>query len=768
MHREDCTQCFDSIDDPDGLNVCLTCFNGGCAGERNHAELHYKISRHPLIVNIRRTKKPKAERDEPPQKMSKLAIVAETESDLYNTNTKVHCYLCDGKEIDNTLGNLSEIVDSVMSAMAFGRQTEVQAWEQEIHPCEHTLFMKQSDSKALEQQSLAHCSSCDLKENLWLCLQCGNLGCGRAQFGGVSGNSHGLSHFDASHHPVAVKLGSLTPEGTADVYCYSCNDEKADIDLAQHLAHWGINVADRKKTEMSLTEMQIEQNLRWEFSMTSDDGKELIPLFGQGLTGIKNLGNSCYLASILQCLYALPVFKERYYRHAQNLPEVLSPAEDLETQLRKIGDGLLSGRYSRPDTDVKATEYAPAMRNQKGIAPVMLKALIGKGHEEFSTMRQQDAFELLLHLFSHIERSKQIGDLKNPVSDFKFEAEQRLQCMGCKRVAYKTDVQDNISVAVPARKIKSPDIIMGEGGGAEAGKDTKDTFEAVTLKECLDIFTSDEVVEFSCKACGGNAGAKKRFRFKTFPKVLIVNCRRFKLINWVPTKLDIPIVVSDESFLLDEYLSSGIQPGEEALPDEPEQTPQFVPNEAAMAQLEAMGFPKPRCEKALYNTGNTDADTAMNWLFCHMEDPDIDEPLVIPTASNTTASSVNEENIDTITSMGFSRKKAKRALIATNGNVESAMEWIFGQMDAPEEDDNDEEVEQILESSKKEVQAGSLDLPANFKLNSIVCHKGGSIHAGHYVAFVKKDLNNVEGEEGEHWVLFNDEKVVKRDRKSVV
>jgi ubiquitin carboxyl-terminal hydrolase 5/13 len=40
-----------------------------------------------------------------------------------------------------------------MSAMAFGRQTEVQAWEQEIHPCEHTLFMKQSDSKALEQQS---------------------------------------------------------------------------------------------------------------------------------------------------------------------------------------------------------------------------------------------------------------------------------------------------------------------------------------------------------------------------------------------------------------------------------------------------------------------------------------------------------------------------------------------------------------------------------------------------------------------------------------
>ena len=47
--------------------------------------------------------------------------------------------------------------------------------------------------------------------------------------------------------------------------------------------------------------------------------------------------------------------------------------------------------------------------------------------------------------------------------------------------------------------------------------------------------------------------------------------------------------------------------------------PEF--NAAAMSQLEAMGFPTIRCQKALLATGNSDPEAAMNWLFQHMEDP---------------------------------------------------------------------------------------------------------------------------------------------------
>lgn len=52
--------------------------------------------------------------------------------------------------------------------------------------------------------------------------------------------------------------------------------------------------------------------------------------------------------------------------------------------------------------------------------------------------------------------------------------------------------------------------------------------------------------------------------------------------------------------------------------------PQF--NEAAIQQLEAMGFPTIRCQKALLATGNSDAEAAMNWLFAHMEDAGTPRP----------------------------------------------------------------------------------------------------------------------------------------------
>ncbi|KAI9836844.1 MAG: hypothetical protein M1819_001009 [Sarea resinae] len=688
--------------------------------------------------------------------MSKLAIAAETESDRYDTETHIRCFECSLDDIDSSSGKLAAVVDGVMNAMTFARQEEVKAWEQEMTPCEHTLCLEQDPSRQIESQDLGHCSMCDLKENLWLCLQCGNLGCGRAQFGGVGGNSHGLAHSDSSHHPVAVKLGSITPEGTADIYCYACNEERTDPELAAHLAHWGINIAEREKTEKSLTELQIEQNLKWEFSMTTEDGKELKPLFGHGLTGLKNLGNSCYLNSILQCLFSLPVFQDRYFFPQSTPPASEIPAEDLETQLRKIADGLLSGRYSHPDSDVLVSEHTPDCPHQKGLAPAMFKHLIGRGHEEFSTMRQQDAFELLLHVFKLITRSPHPAPLKDPVQAFSFVMEQRLQCLNCKKVRYRSDIQDNISIPVPVRRIH------GTEGGNETEK--KDTFAAVTLKECLDIFTAPERVELTCAACASKDGFTKRSLFKTFPEVLAVNARRFELVNWVPTKLDVPVVVGDEPFLLDTYKSPGLQDNEEVLPEDADTAdrPSFTPNELAMGQLEAMGFPRVRCEKALHATGNADAEAAMNWLFAHIDDDDIDVPVDLGGVSGGGASgeTVDQEKVEMLGSMGFQSAQARKALLETGGDVERAVEWLFSHPDDQGDFVHDEgSAAQTAAVTKEErTLPGSEALPATFQLQSIVCHKGGSIHAGHYVAFVRK---LVGGEAGESWVLFNDEKVVK-------
>ena len=139
--------------------------------------------------------------------------------------------------------------------MSSSQKSEVKAWEEEITGCEHGLTLQQEASSSISPAGLAKCNACELNNNLWLCLTCGSLSCGRQQFGGTGGNGHALKHFEATSHPFAVKLGTITPEGTADIYCYACNDARLDAMLQEHLGNFAIMVADQKKTEKSMTEL---------------------------------------------------------------------------------------------------------------------------------------------------------------------------------------------------------------------------------------------------------------------------------------------------------------------------------------------------------------------------------------------------------------------------------------------------------------------------------------------------------------------------------
>lgn len=93
-----------------------------------------------------------SQRDEPPQKMMKLAIAAETEEDRYYTRLRVQCYDCGVEDVDRSRGKLPTVIDGVLKANTFARQAEVQAWEQEMTPCEHILCLGQEVARRIESQ----------------------------------------------------------------------------------------------------------------------------------------------------------------------------------------------------------------------------------------------------------------------------------------------------------------------------------------------------------------------------------------------------------------------------------------------------------------------------------------------------------------------------------------------------------------------------------------------------------------------------------------
>lgn len=664
-----------------GVCVCLHCFRTGCTGDaaRAHAGLHQRRTGHDLAVRIQRTPR----QAEP---ITKLAVVEKSDEETYEYVRELVCLACDpvhGAPIERTdevrekLTQLDAVIQGIVHATSSAHKTEVQAWEEDIVPCEHTRHVSQAEvTTAPSLGDGATCAACELTSNLWMCLECGHLGCGRAQFGGVAGHGHALAHYEQTGHPCSVKQGTITPEGTADVYCYACNDARLDPELPAHLQRLGVPVASLSKTEKSMTELQLEQNVQFDFSMVGNDGQSMAPAYGPHRTGMQNLGNSCYMASTLQALFSLPSWQHRYDHlaaHAESCER--APHECLECQLRKLADGLGSGRYARGK--------AP-----RGIRPAMFKALVGRGNAEFASMRQQDADEFLQHLVSTLRSAGGHGAVTDELA---YIQEHRLECTECHGVRYTCEhLEAGLGVPVPVRESDDGQL------------------EPVTLQQSLDVLTQPESLRYHCPACQRDVEATKQTRFATLPRLLAVRAQRFQLRNWVPQKVDVPFRVPlTEQVALEAYLSDGLQAHETELPDDTAADSAPDVDQESLAMLISLGFPDHRARRALVTTNN-DMNAAANWLFEHADDASLDtSPDAAPATIDTTP----------LEDMGFSRPQATKALRLC-GQLEAAVAWLF------EHPDDAGDTDDAPPPSSEPENAGTRERPARYELVAFVTHRG--------------------------------------------
>lgn len=632
--------------------------------------------------------------------------------------------------------------------------------------------------------------------NLWLNLSTGFIGGGRKNWDGSGGSNGALEYFleAGENYPLVVKLGTITEDiETADCYSYA-KDEDGPVripNLAELLEKRGVNVSGMKKTVKSTAELEVELNATYAFDAITESGAKLVPVSGPGLQGLQNLGNSCYINSVVQMLLSgtIPELASRYGTeangdiHQHPLLKVSSTEAptDLLAQTAKLGCALTSGVFAMLEPPAEVTDEMSSSNDPKyRIPPRMFKHVVGKDHVDFCTGQQQDAAQFLQYLIEKIDRAeagagarltnKSDGSSDVPKTSglFAYETTSRLVCSQDGKVKYKDNQPEIVlSLRVPMDK---GEIVVKPSSSTDSEPEEKkqkaeEEIPTVTFQACIDTWAEPHTIDGVRWSHLNNsaATAMEETKFANFPRYMMVQIQRYELgPDWTPRKLEVNIDVTDE-IDFSSLRSTGPQHGEDIVPDEAEGVngvealaqPQVTVNEGAVAQLMDMGFGMNGCIRALSAVGGSNVDLAMNWIFEHNNDPDFNDPLPEPGSAGSSAptdSGVDEEVVSSLVeNLGcFTADQVRAALKECSGAADRAADWLFSHMD-----DLDGAISRLSTNSTSVAAPPASTSPledgeGKYKLVGLVSHIGKNTGSGHYVAHLKKD---------DKWVIFNDEKV---------
>ena len=586
-----------------------------------------------------------------------------------------------------------EAAKAVMNHAGARDQDALKAWEaDDVRPVsKYAMSLVQENQREISMEPKDWvCEKTGFKDgNLWLNLSDGFIGSGRKNFDGTGGTNGAIDHYNemlalGKNYPLVVKLGTISSADgstvTADVYSYAADEDMMVLDplLTQHLGFWGIDAVQMKKTDKTLAEMEIELNKDFAFDKIIESGESLVPVSGPGKIGIVNMGNTCYMATVIQILAHVPEIANRYSVGDENFLSVgnrilLQSANDLDVnffEFSKLVHGLTNASLDEPI-------YPSAFRSQ-----------FTRNHREFASNQQQDAMEFFLHLLKELGRYEHKAGHSSTEKLFTFEIEDKLEVDNKVKYTRRSETLFPLSVVAPV-----------------------DPSAVVSFDDCLSKTLAKVQIEgFKSPLTGSiTENAFRSFTMATMPPYLLVSVNRYYVNEkYQPEKLDCAVAMP-EHLDLESIRARGLQLGEETLPDElgPEANPDLV------AQLTAMGFTEESVRAACIATKNVDAEAALQWILAGN---------TAPTVSN---GDVPEEAVMMLTSMGFTEKQATIALKNTGNNIERAADYLFSHPDLDDEESTANTSPQID------------DGPGNYDLIGVISHIGKSTAVGHYVCHLK-------------------------------
>ncbi|GFR43244.1 hypothetical protein Agub_g4305 [Astrephomene gubernaculifera] len=257
---------------------------------------------------------------------------------------------------------------------------------------------------------------------------------------------------------------------------------------------------------------------------------------GRGCVGLQNLGNTCFMNSILQSLNAVPELVQQFYNPAErnwSSKAIVAPA--YSSLVRDMMAGSLGGvvnpgaflrKVSKHDGrwgDGRQQDSQEFLNSLLEVLQSECNRITSKPtYRELQSKGSEEAQAAEAYAYARSWNDSLVDDIFGGLT------QSTIQCHACKRLSHTFEPFLGLALPIPGSSSSSSpgadrDRDRDGGGGSGGG--------SVSVADCLRAFVECEELEgddsYKCEACKRRQPHSKRLQIFRPPRVLVLTLKRF-------------------------------------------------------------------------------------------------------------------------------------------------------------------------------------------------------------------------------------------------